>query len=50
LNLEPAAHSAHHALLHMAPKWSSHRITRAGLVFLVFREKILTSFTDMHYV
>jgi len=30
LNLEPTAHSARHALLHMAPKWSSHRTTRAG--------------------
>jgi len=27
---EPTAHSARHALLHMAPKWSSHRTTRAG--------------------
>jgi len=31
LNLEPMAHSVRHALLHMAPKWSSHRTTRAGL-------------------
>jgi len=31
LNLEPTAHSARHALLHMALKWSSHRTTRAGL-------------------
>jgi len=31
LNLEPTAHTARHALLHMASKWSSHRTTRAGL-------------------
>jgi len=31
LNLEPMAHCTRHALLHMAPKWSSHRTTRAGL-------------------
>ena len=31
LNLEPAVHSARHALLHMAPKWSSHQTTWAGL-------------------
>ena len=31
LNLEPTAHSVRHTLLHMAPKWSSHRTTRAGL-------------------
>ena len=30
LNLEPAEHSARHALLHMASEWSSHRTTRAG--------------------
>jgi len=28
LNLEPAEHSARHALLHMASEWSSHRTTR----------------------
>ena len=32
LNLEPTAQSARHALLHMTPKWSSHRTTRAGLM------------------
>ena len=31
LNLEPAEHSARHALLHMASEWSSHRTTRAEL-------------------
>jgi len=31
LNLEPTEHSARHALLHVAPKWSSHWTTRAGL-------------------
>jgi len=30
LNSEPAAHCARHALLHMAPKWSSHWTTQAG--------------------
>jgi len=30
LNLEPTAHSARHALLHTAPKWSSHQTTWAG--------------------
>ena len=32
LNLEPTAHCARHALLHMAPKWSGHRTTWAGSV------------------
>jgi len=32
LNRKPTAHCARHALLHMAPKWSSHRTTRAGLL------------------
>jgi len=31
LNLEPAEHSARHALLHMASEWSSHRTMRAAL-------------------
>jgi len=31
LNSGPAAHSERHALLHMAPKWSSHWTTRAWL-------------------
>jgi len=35
LNLEPTAHSARHALLHMASKWSSHWTTRAGLALQV---------------
>ena len=34
LNLEPMAHCVHHALLHMAPKWSSHRTIRAGQDFV----------------
>jgi len=29
-NLEPAEHSARHALLHMASEWSSHMTTRAA--------------------
>jgi len=29
--LGPVAHCARHALLHMAPKWSSHQTTWAGL-------------------
>ena len=33
LNLEPTVHSARHALLHMAPKWSSQRTTWAGLTY-----------------
>jgi len=33
LNLEPTAHSARHALLHVAPKWSSHRTTRPCLIY-----------------
>jgi len=35
LNLEPTAHSARHAVLHMAPKWSSHRTTRAGHTIVI---------------
>ena len=30
------AHSARHTLLHIAPKWSSHRTTRAGCDLHVF--------------
>ena len=36
MNLEPAEHSARETLLHMAPKWSSHRTTRAGLATQLF--------------
>jgi len=32
LNSRPAAHCARHALLHMAPKWSSHWTTREGSI------------------
>jgi len=30
LNLDPTAHCVRHALLHTAPKWSSHWTTQAG--------------------
>jgi len=40
LNLEPTAHSARHPLLHMAPKWSSHR---TGRVLIILLTKIISN-------
>jgi len=41
LNLEQTAHCARHALLHMAPKCSSHRTTRAGRQWQHLTKKFL---------
>ena len=48
LNLEPTAHSARHALLHMVPKWSSHWTTRAGLQARFIYTRTFTRITWSH--
>jgi len=48
LNLEPTAHSARHALLHMASRWSSHRTTWAGVTpFNYVRQKVSCRFVSL---
>jgi len=46
LNLEPTEHSARHALLHMALKWSSHRTTQAGQYNTIFTRKFSSTATS----